>query len=197
MNNQVSLKWALPYAVVGIGRDAVYMFVLSFYYLYLTTVLDISPVYIVPIFLIVKFLELIKEPFIGMLIDLCADIFKYNKFRMTILAGGIINAAILIQMFDIPNMNSSVQVIYAIFMYVAWSLSFSMLDIPSWALTSIFGSDHRTREIICGLGRGSAVLGFCLTLVLTYAFFYEDQGLPTHIFSGLYRKVWDGNKSVK
>jgi len=185
MNNQVSLKWALPYAVVGIGRDAVYMFVLSFYYLYLTTVLDISPVYIVPIFLIVKFIELIKEPFIGMLIDLCADIFKYNKFRMTILAGGIINAAILIQMFDIPSMNSSVQIIYAIFMYIAWSLSFSMLDIPSWSLTSIFGSDHRTREIICGLGRGSAVLGFCLTLVLTYAFFYEDQGLPTHIFSSM------------
>ncbi len=185
MNNQVTLKWALPYAVVGIARDAIYMFVLSFYYLYLTTVLDISPVYIVPIFLIVKFFDLVKEPFIGMLIDLAADIFKYNKFRMTILAGGIINAAVLIQMFDIPSMNSSVQVIYAIFMYIAWALSFSMIDIPSWALTSMFGSDHRTREIICGIGQGSAVIGFCVTLILTYVFLYQDPSLPTHIFSSL------------
>ena len=102
MNNQVSLKWALPYAIVGFARDAIYMFVLSFYYLYLTTVLDLSSIYIIPIFLIIKLVDVIKEPFIGMLIDLCADVFKYNKFRMTVLAGGILNSAVLLQMFDIP-----------------------------------------------------------------------------------------------
>lgn len=183
MNNQVTLKWALPYAVVGIARDAIYMFVLSFYYLYLTTVLDLSSIYIIPIFLIVKLIDVVKEPFIGMLIDLCADIFKYNKFRMTVLAGGILNAAVLIQMFDIPYMNESVQVIYAIFMYIMWALTFSLIDIPSWALTSIFGSDHRTREIICAIGRASAVAGFVLTLAISYFLIYQETGMPSSIFA--------------
>ena len=185
MNNQVSLKWALPYAIVGFARDAIYMFVLSFYYLYLTTVLDLSSIYIIPIFLIIKLVDVIKEPFIGMLIDLCADVFKYNKFRMTVLAGGILNSAVLLQMFDIPYMHQSVQVIYAIFMYLMWALTFSLIDIPSWSITSIFGSDHKTREIICAIVRASAVVGFVLVMLLAYFIIYQDQGVPDHIYSPL------------
>lgn len=185
MNNQVTFKWAFPYAVAGMARDAVYMFVLSFYYLYITTVLNLSSIYIIPIFLIVKLFDVVKEPLVGMLIDLCADTFKYNKFRMTILVGGILNSAILIQMFDIPYMNQSVQVIYAIFMYIMWMVTFSMIDIPSWSLTSIFGSDHKTREIISALARGSAVIGFIVTLVISYIFIYKDSGIPSNIYNSL------------
>ncbi len=190
MDNKISLSWSLPYAIVGIARDAVYMFVLSFYYLYLTKEIDISLSYLLPVFLFVKFIDFIKEPFVGMLIDQFADRYKYNKFRMTILAGGIINATVLIQMFDIPFMASSMQIVYAAVMYLLWSFSFSMIDLPSWSLTSMFGANHRTREIISSIARISAVLGFCIVLFLSYIFLYVDSAMPDNIYESINTNIF-------
>ncbi len=185
MNRAIALQWAVPYTLVGIARDAVYVFVLSFYFIYLNQAEGIPLAVMMPFFLGIKFIDFIKEPFLGILIDQLADRYRYNKFRFTILAGGLLNSFIVLQMFNLPYMSQGSQIFYAALMLILWSLTFSLIDLPSWALTSMFGSDNRTREIMSSIARFSAIAGFCVTFYASYVIFVPPDDMPANIARNL------------
>jgi len=185
MNRAITFKWAVPYTLVGIARDAVYVFVLSFYFIYLNQAEGIPLAVLMPFFLGIKFLDFIKEPFIGILIDLLADKYKYNKFRFTVLFGGLLNSFIVLQMFNLPYMSQGNQLLYSALMLILWSISFSLIDLPTWALTSLFGSDNKTREIMSSIARFSAIAGFCVTFYASYVIFVTPDDMPANIARNL------------
>ena len=69
ITNNLTVKWCFPYALFAIARDAVYVFVISFYFLYLSRVLCLPLSFIIPMMIGIKVLDILKEPFIGTLID--------------------------------------------------------------------------------------------------------------------------------
>ena len=179
MQKSITLRWAIPYSLVSMARDAVFVFVLSFYFLYLYKAIDLPLTFIIPLFILVKIFDLIKEPFIGMVMDRYCASYQSNKFRISVLLGGIFNALSVVLMFNVPQaLDMPYQFIFSTVAFLIWTISFSFIDLSTWSLTATFDTDHKTREIISSLARSAALIGFCLTLISTSIFFTQNSILP-------------------
>lgn len=177
-SNQL-LRITLPYSIVSFARDSVNYFVLSFYFLYLSKVLGLPLNLIVPMLLLVKVADLIKEPFIGMLMDVFASRFPVNKFRFFIIIGGLLNGLALTLMFNVPHVFSvAFEILYSVLCYVFWSVSFSVLELSSWSLLAIFGTGNKIREFVSSVARLSTLAGFTVTLIIFSKIFAPNNFLP-------------------
>ena len=65
----VSVKWAIPFALTGLMRNVVYAFVHSFFLLYLCRTGAVTYSFAIGLIVAVKIFDILKEPFLGMLLD--------------------------------------------------------------------------------------------------------------------------------
>ena len=101
ITNNLTVKWCFPYALFAIARDAVYVFVISFYFLYLSRVLCLPLSFIIPMMIGIKVLDILKEPFIGTLIDCLSTKYNFDKYKVCILVGSFVNAIFVFFMFNL------------------------------------------------------------------------------------------------
>lgn len=174
-----AIKISVPYCLVSVARDSVYYFVLSFYFLYLSRVLNLPLSCLVPMLIFIKAVDIIKEPFIGLLIDSVGTIFKVNKFRLSVFLGAILNALITIAMFNVPHLsNDNFEIIYCVLCFGLWTITFSFYDLPTWAVLTSFGKDNTIREVFASVSRISSLIGFSITLLIFSTIFDTNSILP-------------------
>ena len=103
IDRQLLLRWATPYALINFARDCVNVFVVSFYFLYLFSVHGMSYKYLVIMILSLKVFDILKEPILGFIMDKLSYSLKKDKFKFSILTGGIATCSITFVMFNIPS----------------------------------------------------------------------------------------------
>ena len=154
ITNNLTVKWCFPYALFAIARDAVYVFVISFYFLYLSRVLCLPLSFIIPMMIGIKVLDILKEPFIGTLIDCLSTKYNFDKYKVCILVGSFVNAIFVYLMFNIPNTSVGLKELLATLTLLGWMLSFSfssafflsssiLASISAFFLTSLSCSAER------------------------------------------------------
>ena len=181
ITNNLTVKWCFPYALFAIARDAVYVFVISFYFLYLSRVLCLPLSFIIPMMIGIKVLDILKEPFIGTLIDCLSTKYNFDKYKVCILVGSFVNAIFVYLMFNIPNTSVGLKELLATLTLLGWMLSFSFYDLTSWSLISTFNASNLSREIASAIARACATLGFIVGLVLSTHYFSPNLDIINNL----------------
>ena len=133
---------------------------------YYNTVLGISASFIGVLFMAARLFDAINDPVMGVIIDKTKS--PIGKFRPWLLVGTATNAIVLYLMFSIPaNLAGNSLLIYASVAYLAWGITYTMMDIPYWSMIPALTEPGRGRENLSVIARSAAGFGFALPVGLT------------------------------
>ena len=111
------------------------------------------------LFLVVRIVDAITNPFMGWVVDNTKT--KWGKFRPWILIGTIINSFVLILLYLNPAtfLQGILINVWCIVTYLLWSLTYTLMDVPFWAMIPAFSNDAKVRNEISMLSRLFATFG--------------------------------------
>ena len=98
------------------------------------------------LFLVVRIVDAITNPFMGWVVDNTKT--KWGKFRPWILIGTIINSFVLILLYLNPAtfLQGILINVWCIVTYLLWSLTYTLMDVPFWAMIPAFSNDAKVRN---------------------------------------------------
>lgn len=156
-----------PYWLFCIARDSIYYFVVTFFFLYLKDILFLPLSVAVSIVLLIKILDMVKEPFLALFMDYIASKYKTDKFKLFMVTGGIFNGVLTYALFNQSELfHSDIASVLSAITFIFWIVSFSLLDLSSWSVIASFGIKGSTRENLSAVSRISSLIGFCFSLYL-------------------------------
>lgn len=164
------------YAVGAIGKDLISNFVGMFYLFYLTNAIGLSPMILGIAFFFAKIWDGVNDPMMGAIVDNTRT--KFGKFRPWILIGSVINGLVVILMFANIESAMAFKYVFYIFMYVIWSMTYTIMDIPYWAMIPSLANDEKERNTIATIARVFTGIGTLIVAVGTPKFlttFYSDD----------------------
>ena len=134
------------YSFGGFGSNLLYMLTTSFLMYFYTDVFKISPAAVGTVFLIVRLIDALLDPMIGMLADRTNS--KWGKYRPWLMFGSPLLAMVTLLLFTAPDLSPSGKILYAIATYVGYSFVNSIVNIPYHSLTSVLSQDSGQRTVI-------------------------------------------------
>lgn len=159
-------KEKLSYGIGAYGKDFIYNMIAAFLMIFYTDVVGVSLIFVSTLFLVVRIVDAITNPFMGWLVDNTKT--KWGKFRPWILIGTIINSFVLILLYLNPatflqgiliNVWCIVTYLLWSLTYLLWSLTYTLMDVPFWAMIPAFSNDAKVRNEISMLSRLFATFG--------------------------------------
>ena len=172
MNNKLSLKEKIGYALGDGAANIAWRGVATFLFIYYTDVLGLSPVVVGVLMLVARFSDGIADILMGVIADRTTS--KYGKFRPWILWSAIPLGVILALLFTNPEFGSSGKLLYAYVTYIFFTLIYTVNNIPYGALMAVMTGDDKERtslgsfRMAGAFGGGMIVQGALLFLVAYY-----------------------------
>ncbi|HWS59408.1 MAG TPA: MFS transporter [Flavobacterium sp.] len=169
MNNKISLKEKIGYALGDGAANIAWRGVATFLFIYYTDVLGLSPVVVGVLMLVARFSDGIADVIMGVVADRTTS--KYGKFRPWILWSAIPLGVILALLFTNPDFGSSGKLLYAYITYIFFTLIYTVNNIPYGALMAVMTGDDKERtslgsfRMAGAFGGGMIVQGALLFLV--------------------------------
>jgi len=159
-------KEKLSYGLGAVGKDMVYMLSASFILYYYQDILGVSALIMGVILMATRVFDAFNDPIMGVVVAKTKT--KWGKFRPWILIGTLTNAVILYALFAVPpSLSGTGLIVYAAVVYVLWSVTYTMMDIPFWSMIPAFTEGGKEREGLATLGRTCAGLGAAIITVAT------------------------------
>lgn len=158
--NEVQPKEALGYSFAGFGQNIICQLVTTFFMIYLTDVVKISPLWLAWMFLFARLFDAFNDPIMGTIVDMTKT--KYGKMRPYLLYAPIPIGIFTILLFtSIGNVPMWAQFTYSTVIYLLWGISYTIVDVPYWGLSSSMTKDTEQRNtlltvarLICTIGSG-------------------------------------------
>ncbi|MCQ1058109.1 melibiose:sodium transporter MelB [Photobacterium sp. DNB23_23_1] len=157
----ISIKEKVSYGIGSIGANyacAIIYIYLMFYY---TDVVGISTAFIGTLFLIVRVIDAITDPIMGMIVDNTKS--RFGKFRPWILVGTLVNSVMLIAVFSAHLVDGWLLYGYVFVTYILWGISFTILDIPFWSILPALTKVRSDREKVVVWVRVAASIAWMTT----------------------------------
>jgi len=151
-------KWT--FSVGTIGRDMVYTLISMYFLWYLTTVLhpsDAVLAWVSGLILAARLFDVVMDIVMGSVVDNTRG--RWGQFKPWILAGMIASAMFTLLLFTPLSLGAWAFVVVFFLLYLAWSLSWTMNDIPYWSLMPALSLDQKERERIGSLAKIFATVG--------------------------------------
>ncbi len=163
---RLSGRAKIAYGMGAIGKNMVYALVTGFLFYYYNDILGIQPIFIGLIFMLARIFDAFNDPLMGVVVEKTRT--RIGKFRPWILIGTIINAVVLFAMFAIPeDVVGSSLLIYSTVVYFIWGITYTIMDIPYWAMIPSITNPGKDRESLTVVGRGFAGVGFAIPTAIT------------------------------
>ena len=155
----ISLKEKLCYGIGAYGKDLVYAIVSTFIMVYYTDIVGVSPAFVGVVFLVARIWDAINDPIMGWIVDNTKT--RWGKFRPWILSGTIINSIVLALLFLNPSdfLQGTLVNIWCAVTYILWGMTYTLMDVPYWAMIPSFSSDSKVRDQMASIPRLFANLG--------------------------------------
>ncbi len=162
MVEKISAKERYSFAIGALGKDLVYGITATFAMIYFTDVLGVSASFIGVVFFIARFWDAINDLMCGVIVDNTKN--KFGKFRTWLVIGTVSNAIVLALMFTDFGLSGASLYTYVAVSYVLWGMTYTLMDIPYWAMIPNFSRDKKEREKISVLPRIFASIGNTLII---------------------------------
>lgn len=154
INNKVKLA----YGIGGLGKNM--MFAMSaIMFVYFTDYIGISTAFVGLMFLLVRIWDAFNDPVMGNIVDNTNS--RWGKFKPWILIGAVLNSIILIIIFSRPDLpvDSFKLLAYTTVFYILWGMTYTLMDIPFWALIPALSKDPKERENLSSIVRVFTSIG--------------------------------------
>lgn len=156
---KVEKKTKYFFGIGGFGKDMMFAMstIMSIYFI---AYVGISAAFVGIMFLAVRVFDAINDPIMGWISDNTKS--RWGKFRPWILVGTILNAIVLLFVFYKPDLavDSISMLIYITVFYMLWGVTYTLMDIPFWALIPALSDDQKERESTTTIVRLFTSLGF-------------------------------------
>lgn len=136
----ISRKEKIGYGLGDLACCLIYVSISSYLLFFYTDFFGITASVAAFMFLVVRILDAIADPIIGILVDKTNT--KYGKFRPYLLFGAVPFAILAILCFSTPQLNEGGKLIYAYVTYAALSVCYTTINVPYGALTSAMTIDQ-------------------------------------------------------
>jgi len=179
-------KWT--FSVGTIGRDMVYTLVstyfLSMYVLSLHQS-DAVLALVGTLILAARLFDVVMDIVMGSIVDNTRS--RWGHYKPWILAGVLASALFTLLLFAPLNLSPTAFVTIFFLLYLCWSLSWTMNDIPYWSLMPALSLDQKEREKIGSLAKIFANIGL-FVVAASIVPMVGDQGLLTKAVGN--EKAW-------
>ena len=142
-------KWS--YSIGATGRDAAYALVSMYLMTYIqyTMKLTVAQFDVISAIIVICLIwDAINDPLMGIIIENCH--FKAGKYKPWILAGSVLNAAVILALFTIRPEGWGFVAFFGI-SYLLWGMTYTMNDIAYWGMLPSLSSDAGERNILVTL----------------------------------------------
>lgn len=142
-------KWS--YSIGATGRDAAYALVSMYLMTYIqyTMKLTVAQFGVISAIIVICLIwDAINDPLMGIIIENCH--FKTGKYKPWILAGSVLNAAVILALFTIRPEGWGFVAFFGI-SYLLWGMTYTMNDIAYWGMLPSLSSDAGERNILVTL----------------------------------------------
>lgn len=165
--NKIPIGRKLGYGVGAVGLDLSYGMFYSYLSIFLTNALGIHPAFLLIITPIARLWDGFNDPMMGMIVDRTKT--KIGKYRPWILTGALLNAIVLILLFNNPGFGSgSVGLyIYAAVLYIFWGMTNTLADIPFWSMVPSFATEEKDRNLVSTIARAFSGIGQGIISIFT------------------------------
>lgn len=140
-SEKIHFKEKVGYASGDLACNLIYQTVSTYLLFFYTDVFGISAAAAGTMFLIVRAIDALSDPFIGILVDKTNS--RFGKFRPYLLFGAVPFALLAILCFTTPNFTGSGKLVYAYITYTALSVLYTCINVPYGALTSAITRDSK------------------------------------------------------
>lgn len=163
---KLSVRNKLAFCFGAFGKDIVYMLVNSYLLYYYNVVLGMSSAFIGAVLMGARIFDALNDPFMGILVARTKT--RWGRFRPWIFSGTVLNAVTIYALFAVPDsMKDSPMRLYLAIFYVAWGVTYTMMDIPFWSMIPAITDPGKDREQLSSLARSSSGIGDAVPTVLT------------------------------
>lgn len=170
-DEKIKMTEKLGYASGDLASNLIYQTISIYLLFFYTNIYGLTAAQAGVMFLVVRFVDALNDPFVGTLVDKTNS--RFGRFRPYLLFGAIPFAALAILCFTTPNFAASGKLIYAYVTYVGLSITYTYINVPYGALTSAITDDNRqvvslttVRMIFANLG--GVVVAYCVPSLSTY-----------------------------
>ena len=153
------------YSMGGIGRDMAYQLVNTYLLTFILFTKELTTAQFASISVIMilcRIFDGCNDPFMGSLIEITRT--KIGKFKPWILAGVITNVAVIMALFWVPLTGKN-YVIFFVFGYLLWGITYTMNDISYWGMMPSLTSNPQDRNNLATLANIGAGIGAALAIV--------------------------------
>lgn len=163
MKKQVPMSERVAYSGGLLGQNMIYNFMAMYIMFFFTDLLMIPTQAATIIVIVASLWDAVNDPMMGLVADRTRT--KWGKFRPYMLIGPVIIACTTIFCFVQFNMAPMATIIIAAISYILWGMSYTVCDIPIWAITSTVSHNPDERNIMVTLGRIGGTIGTVLVTV--------------------------------
>ncbi len=157
-------RWA--FSVGTLGRDMVYTLVSLYLIVYLTEVLNASDTFMWWagwMILAARLFDAVMDIVMGSVVDNTRS--RWGHYKPWIAAGAVASAVCTLLLFTDLGLPDGTYVAVFALLYLLWGLTWTMNDIPYWALLPALTLDQQQRERIGALAKIFATVGLFSVVV--------------------------------
>lgn len=148
------------------GKDVVYMLIAGYILYYYNAVLGMSSAFIGTVLMAARIFDAFNDPLMGIVVAKTKS--KWGRFRPWILAGTVLNAVTIYALYATPqNMSETGARVWLTLFYLAWGITYTLMDIPFWSVIPAVTEPGSDREQLTSLARTCAGVGDAIPTVLT------------------------------
>lgn len=157
-------RWA--FSVGTLGRDMVYALVSLYLIVFITEVLDASDTFVWWagwLILGARLFDAVMDIVMGSVVDNTRS--RWGHYKPWIAAGAVASAACTLVLFTDLGLPEAGYIAAFALLYLLWGLTWTMNDIPYWALLPALTLDQKQREKIGALAKIFATIGLFSVVV--------------------------------
>ncbi len=163
MKNKIPGLEKAAYTGGLLGQNMLYNF-MSMYILFFFTDLLAIPVHAATTIIVIGSLwDAINDPIMGLVVDRTRS--RWGKFRPYMIFGPLMIALTSVLCFVHYGVSPAATIALAAISYVLWDMSYTVCDIPIWAITSSVSHNPDERNMMVTLGKIGGTIGTVIVTV--------------------------------
>ncbi|MBU9714930.1 MFS transporter [Evansella tamaricis] len=163
MYEEIRTREKFSYTGGLLGQNMLYNFMAMYIMFFFTDLLGISPGIATAIIVAASLWDAINDPLMGMIADKTRS--RWGKFRPYLLFGPIVLAVTTILCFIQFNLSSTATIILVAACYILWGMSYTLCDIPIWAISSVVSKNSIEKSKMVTLGKIGGTVGTAIVTV--------------------------------
>src|SRR5690625_4480168 len=151
MEKELRNREKVAYTSSLIGQNMIYNFMAMYIMFFFTDLLGISPAIATAIVVFASLWDAINDPLMGMVADKTRS--RRGKFRPYLIIGPIALFITTVLCYVHFSFGTSAAIIIAATCYVLWGMTYTVIDIPIWAISAVVSKKSNEKNTMITLGK--------------------------------------------